>query len=85
MLGFGIELSQVLMRKIDRKFVLARLFEYERDIFIDIILALVDIEKCWRPLLFRNWRAFECGLGNHGDEEAAEDLRAVLFEQVLRR
>lgn len=82
-LELGIELPQILMRQHHAHIELPGLGENDSDIAVEIVLRLIDIDECRRPLLLGQGRAFLCRLGDERDKEPTEDLRTLLFEQIL--
>ena len=62
---------------------LAGLVEQLLDALVEIVLGLVDVEEGGAAAVGRDRGALLDRLDDQGEEEAAEDLAAVLLEELL--
>ncbi len=80
-----VELVEVLVREDHADLVLPRLVQQVADMIIEVVVRLVNVDEAGPALLARRRRSLERRLRDLRDEEAAEDLAALAFEQILRR
>ena len=83
-LELGRQLTDILVRQNHADILFAGLFENQGDIGVEVVLRLIDIDKRRRAIGGMERGALLRRLGDHRDEEAAEDLGAVLLEKFLR-
>ncbi len=84
LLELRVELAEVLVREHHADVVLAGLGEDEADVPIEVVRRLVDVDEGGHAAVFGEGGPLLRRLRDHGDEEAAEDLGALLLQEVFR-